>query len=194
MLFAWEKRKIKLENDFAITAWALSVSSEVRLDVVARMKGPHHDAIERTITKLYAYDVDANVPALLSKFWEEFKHFKEKTGVVFGNVGRWHTPEAISGRSHVWHFNYSLPHTDVLGMVACRTTSKLLGIGSAERAWGDVKHLKSNKRSHLGSNNTEKQAILYTTARINEARIKREAMEDIHAQGKDAMWGDDDVK
>ena len=41
---------------------------------------------------------------------------------------------------------------------------------------------------------TEKQAILYTTARINEASLKQVAMEKIDAVGKDLMWGNDDVK
>ena len=35
---------------------------------------------------------------------------------------------------------------------------------------------------------------MYTTARINEARLKQVAMENIDAVGKDSMWVDDDVK
>jgi hypothetical protein len=38
-----------------------------------------------------------------------------------------------------------------LGAFACIVCSKLLGIGSAERSWGGVKHLKTNKRSHIPS-------------------------------------------
>ena len=41
---------------------------------------------------------------------------------------------------------------------------------------------------------TDKQAILYTTARINEDRLKQVDMEKIDAMGKDSMWGDNDVK
>jgi hypothetical protein len=36
-----------------------------------------------------------------------------------------------------------------MGHVACRVTSKVLGIGAEERSWGDVKQLKNDKRSHL---------------------------------------------
>ena len=43
------------------------------------------------------------------------------------------------GNSHIWHHKYSLPSTKVIGFVACRVTSQILGIGSAERSWGDVK-------------------------------------------------------
>ena len=37
-----------------------------------------------------------------------------------------------------------------------------------------------------------KQAILYSTARINEARQRRTAKEQLEATGQDAMWGDAD--
>ena len=169
------------------------MSPEVRNDVASRMNGDHHDAIERCITKLYAHDVNADVPELIDTFWVEYKHFKNKSG-KFGNIARWHSADVATGKSYLWHEKYSLPHTKVLGHVACRTTSKLLGIGSAERSWGDVKHLKSGKRSHLGAESTERQSVLYTTARINEARINRVAREKIDASGMKAMWGDDDIK
>ena len=38
-----------------------------------------------------------------------------------------------------------LPFTKVLGFVAYRVTSKVLGIGAAERSWGDAKTIKSGK-------------------------------------------------
>mmetsp|Transcript_4135 Transcript_4135/g.9385 ORF Transcript_4135/g.9385 Transcript_4135/m.9385 type:complete len:331 (+) Transcript_4135:30-1022(+) len=103
------------------------------------------------------------------------------------------TAKIPEGKSYTWHEKYSLPYTKVLGYVACRTTSKILGIGAAERAWGDVKTLKTDKRSHLSADKTEKQAIIYTSAKVNEARILQQAMEKIDAKGKDAMWGDDDL-
>ena len=50
---------------------------------------------------------------------------------------------------------------------------KNLGIGSAERSWGDVKTIKPGKRSDLGSDISEKQNIVYTYVCIEEARIGR---------------------
>ena len=47
------------------------------------------------------------------------------------------------GNSHLWNQKYSLPCTKVLGFVSCIVTSKVLGIGEAERSWGDVKNIKS---------------------------------------------------
>ena len=52
-----------------------------------------------------------------------------------------------------------------------RVTSKILGIGSAELSWCDVKTIKLVKRSALGSDISEKQIILYKSACIEEARI-----------------------
>ena len=57
-----------------------------------------------------------------------------------------------------------------------------------------MKHLKTNKRSHLSADKTEKQSVLYTTARIEEARVKRKANEKVDAKGEDILFGDDDLK
>ena len=173
ILQAWIKRMKPVNSDFAITSWALCVMPEIREDVQARMKGAQRLAIERAVTKLYAHDVDADIPSILDTFWNEYKDFSNRTG-CFSNPSRWTIPDAVDGKSHLWHKKYSLPYTSVLGNVACRTTSKVLGIGAAERSWGDVKHLKSNKRSHLGSDTTEKQAVIYTSARLQEERFQRE--------------------
>ena len=98
------------------------------------------------------------------------------------------------GKSHLWHKQHSLKHTLVVGFVSCRKTSEGLGIGEAEHQWGAVKEIKSGKRCHLGGMSTEKHAIVFSTARVEEARIKQKAMERIDAEGKGAMFCDDDIK
>ena len=50
---------------------------------------------------------------------------------------------------------------------------KILGIGSAERSWGDVKTIKSGKISSLGSDISDKQSIVYKSDCIAEAIIGR---------------------
>ena len=59
------------------------------------------------------------------------------------------------------------------GFVACRVTSKVLGIDAAERSWGDVKTIKSGKRYAIISDVSEKQSIVYTSACIESARIEQ---------------------
>ena len=73
----------------------------------------------------------------------------------------------------MWHQKYSLPFTKVLGFVACRVTSKFLGIGAADRSWGDVKTIKSGKRSAISSDVSEKQSIVYKSACIESTRIEQ---------------------
>ena len=160
---AWEKRKKPVNSDFAILGWMLCVKEEVMDDVRERMTGEHRDAAERVITKLFAHDVDVDINEKIDTFWNEHKDFCNKSG-VFKKMNRWNVQDVKRGKSHLWHEKYSLPYTDVLGFVACRVTSKLLGIGCAERSWGDVKHLKTNKRAHLSGDKIEKQAVLYTHA------------------------------
>ena len=60
-----------------------------------------------------------------------------------------------------------------LVFVACRVISKVLGIGVAERSWGDVKIIKSGKISAIRSDVSEKQSIVYTSACIEPARIEQ---------------------
>ena len=64
------------------------------------------------------------------------------------------------------HQKYSLPCTKVLGFVACRVTSKILGIGAVDSSWIKVKTIKSGKIFAISSDVSEKQSILYTSACI----------------------------
>ena len=56
----------------------------------------------------------------------------------------------------------------VLGFVSWRVTSKIIGIGSAQCSWDDVKTIKSGNIPALGSEISEKQSIVYTSACIEE--------------------------
>ena len=71
----------------------------------------------------------------------------------------------------------------MLGFVACRVTSKLCGIGPAERSWGGVKQIKTGQRSHLSGESTEKRSIIYILSKVEQARIYRNKMEKIDAIG-----------
>ncbi len=59
-------------------------------------------------------------------------------------------PDEVHGNFFMWHQLYELSYTKVLGFVACRTSSKQLGIGAVERSWSDVKQIKDGKQSNLG--------------------------------------------
>ena len=201
ILAKWEQRKVRIDYDYAITAWILCVMPEVREGVKNTMTGKHCLAVERFIEHLHVPSclnlikgiVDMKTSNIVDTFWEEFKHFSNQTG-DFSKPGRWLTPDVSTGKYNLRHENYSLPYTIVLGFFACRTTLKNLGIGSAERSWGDVKEIKSGKRSHLSTESVEMQSIVYTAARVGDARIKQLEREKIDAGLGSGMFCDDDTK
>ena len=114
---------------------------------------------------------DSKHSEMVNACMDQFNLFRSKTG-EFSDPSIWENQDALNGRSHVWHFHKTNPSYPELGFVAMRVTSKLLGIGSAERAWGTVKHLKNDKRSHLSAKVVEKQSSIFGQACIEHARIK----------------------
>ena len=83
----------------------------------------------------------------------------------------WDSKEAKGGESHTFHCVYSYNFTTVIGKIACRLTSKILGIGQAERNWKVVKRLKKS-RPKLKKDSLEKQSIIVATAGMQKARLK----------------------
>jgi hypothetical protein len=174
---------------------------DVRRDVTERLTGVQRDAMERVVRKLHESPgankntaiVGKSVDDIVDLFWDEFKAFRNKTA-PFDKEARWNSMHALSGKSHLWHEKYSLPYTIVLGFIGCRTTSNVLGIGPCERNWGDVKNIKTGKRSHMSGEATEKRAILYSSALMAEGRIKRETAEKLDGRTVSNMFNDDDMK
>ena len=92
-------------------------------------------------------------------FWTEYTDFDNKIGSFDDDDFKWKIKDIKDGNSHLGHQKCSLNCTKVLGFVACRFTPKVLGIGAAERSWGDVKAIKSGKISAISSYVSEKQSI-----------------------------------
>jgi hypothetical protein len=99
----------------------------------------------------------------------------------------------VKGDSYLWHEKYSLRSTKVLGFVACRVTSKLVGIGAAERCWGGVKQIKTGKRSHLSGESTEKRSIIFANAKVTQGRMKSDRVQGLDFRGDNVSFGDDDI-
>ena len=92
----------------------------------------------------------------LDIFWSEYKYFNNKNDIFDSNEFIWSSKYIRGVNSHLWNQKLSLPSTKFLSFVAFRVTSKILGIGYVERSWGDVKTIKSDKISALGSDISEK--------------------------------------
>ena len=197
----WDKRKGRLEHPYSIAGWALSVMPDVYADCVNRFTGHHRDAVEEVVRRLHRPPCPNKHPELptdpdqiVEIFFEELKAFQNKFP-PFDKAHRWNAMSALKGKSHEWHEQNSLPYTIVLGFVACRVCSKTLGIGPCERAWGDVKNIKTGKRAHLFSGETtEKRAILYSTALVQNARLRRKVEKERIDANEGAMFCNDDIK
>ena len=197
----WLKRKPLLDSDYAKAAWMLCVQPDVMEDVAIRGAGADKRlAMERVIDKLHhppcpnkSKDLRGKTSTqIIDLFWDEFRAFRERSA-PFNRPGRFLTDDAKEGRSYMWHQKYSEPYTEVLGFVACRVCSKVLGIGMAERAWGDLKLVKGGRRSSMGSESTEMRSIIYTSARLSRQYTKQEENNKIGINANN-MFGDDDMK
>jgi hypothetical protein len=141
-----------------------------------------------------AIDVKAQIT---NKFWQEVMNFQTKTGPFLGRSAFHHTQhDLFAGTSYFWHKKETCRRTEVLGRLAARVSSKILGIGSAKRSWGDVKQLKSGKRSHLSADKVKKQATIFGASAMRIARSKRKVtigtMKTKYALAE--KWFDDDLE
>jgi hypothetical protein len=83
--------------------------------------------------------------------------------------------------------------TDVIGYVACRLTSKVIGIGAAECSWGDVKQLKSENCAHLRIESVELQSVIFSTSLLHEARVIHKNAETMEGLDTTYLWIDEDA-
>ena len=197
----WLERKELLDTPYAMAGWMLCVQPDVMDDVVTRgASQKEHEAMEYVIEKLHyppcpnkSIDMmGKTIDHIIDCFWNEYRSFKERL-YPFNKPGRFLTDDAIQGRSYAWHLKYSLPYTEVLGYVACRVCSKPLGIGMAERAWGDLKTIKHGKRSKLGGESTEMRSIIYTSAHLTQKKAQQVENDKI-GRNANNMFGQDDMK
>ena len=121
----------------------------------------HMDQTEKVFRRLLHTDTDEEFSTNYNIFCEEHRKFMKKIDMFDEKSKMWQSDLLEKGNVHKWHDVYSVHCKDVLGWVACRGTSKILGIGNAERAWGAVKQLKSGRRGHLRGPNTKRQATIF---------------------------------
>ena len=95
------------------------------------------------IKSLFAGSTEKELHETLDTFWSEYKNFNNKNDPFGSNEFIWNSKDISYGNSHIWHHKYSLPPKKVICFVACRVTSKNLGIGSADCSWGYIKTIKS---------------------------------------------------
>jgi hypothetical protein len=88
---------------------------------------------------------------MTTKFFDEHQKVMNQTGILHNNT-MWYA----AGKSNFvvacrWHHTWTLPRTKVLGKLACLVLSKIVGIGTAERNWKQVKKIKYGDCANLGN-------------------------------------------
>jgi hypothetical protein len=154
----------------------------------------HREAVGHVIEGLYyglGFKSDS-ADHLCDTFWSEWTDFSNQMG-KFSSKHMWNSRPAIEGESYIWHEQYSLKVTDVMGYVACRVTSTVLGIGASECSWGDVKQLRSDKRDHLCIESVERQSVIFRAASLHEARAIRKNTETVEGVDTTYLWTDEDA-
>jgi hypothetical protein len=79
---------------------------------------------------------------MMTKFFDEHQKFVNQTGILNSD-----TMWCVAGKSDFvvaccWHHTWMLSRNKVLRKLACLVLSKILGIGTAERNWKQVKKIK----------------------------------------------------
>ena len=88
--------------------------------------------MNNVVKTLFSVSTEKELHGALDTFLREYNFFNHKNDPFDSNDFIWNSKDITDGNSHLWHQKYSLTSTKVLGFVACRVTSKILGIGSAD--------------------------------------------------------------
>lgn len=91
----------------------------------------------------------------ITKCMQQFTLFRHKSG-CFENIDWWESEHVYKGQSHLWHGTYTYVNAPELAFVACRVTSKLLGIGNCERQWDQTKYCCNGKCALISSDRLKK--------------------------------------
>ena len=170
VLKCWEARRGSFIHPYSVVGWLLSPCDHVMHNCLSVMVGDDHRAADYTeMAEDLVCKLMLNVPKeapnyeqakanLLHQWDSELQQFRDQTG-AFGRERIWQSEDITQNRTWMWHKKYSM-QTRVLGPVALRVTSKLLGPGSAERNWAVVDRVLTDKRCKLSPEKTSKQTLL----------------------------------
>ena len=149
----------------------LCVFSHIIEDVFSFLNRKHNIQVNTVIKTLFAGLSKKLLHETLDTFWNKYTKLNDKNDPFESNEFIWSIKDIYDGNSHLWYQKYFLPSTKVLGFIAYRITSKMLGMGSVDCSWGDVKTVKSVKILALGIDIYEKQSIVYISACTEETII-----------------------
>ena len=180
-------REPYLMNSYAIAGMVCS-PAQIVMDFLRDnpLTGEHRRIVNCHVRKLCRREMptlalqnieDARVQCT---FWEQQRKFQDHLP-PFDDPIMW-VDERRETHPHLWAADYVCPYADIFGYVQCKTTSKPSGPSACERVFGHLKQLKDNKRSHLGSENTERATPLYGSYCAERDEMKRKKSGNLHQQ------------
>jgi hypothetical protein len=162
----WKHYRPKLLSDYVRVAYLLCPVPIVIEHAKKNRDQQDDEAVDRLIEKLFVPSTEVDTfkrmtlsATLLDKFWSELKLFRNRQG-VFASEKIWYLAQQDTTKAFDWHYKYSLGKTEVLGKLACIVTSKICGIGEAERHWKSNKRQLIGQRNRLGPYKTMQQAYV----------------------------------
>lgn len=190
----WELRREPLIHDYSLVGHLLAPNPKIMADAKLSKCFQHEQAVERLITKLIldphlvGSERETERSRLIHKFWVEHNQFWNKLG-NFNRDHIWHAADDDEAFAYRWHKTYAVGITEVLGKLGGLVTSKILGIGTAERNWKQYKAVKSGQRALTSTLKSKKQVLIYGKYQQMNAQ-RRQA--NLSSAGK--LWDDDDFK
>jgi hypothetical protein len=94
--------------------------------------------IERVILPQKCSRIEDRPARMVDKFWSKREDFVNHCN-YFAQENIWIIATMVDTVAYKWHKRYSYPCTEILGPVACKSTSEALGCGQAERHWKSMK-------------------------------------------------------
>ena len=146
-----QKRQLHINTYFAVTGWMLCVITHICKDAKYHSYSDHGKQVNNVINTLFYGASEEEMAVTLDLFWTEYTASDNMIGSFDADEFIWKIKDIRDGNSHLCHQIYSLTFTKVIGFVACRVTSKVLGIGASDHSWGEVKTIISVKRSAISS-------------------------------------------
>jgi hypothetical protein len=154
----------------------------------------YSDAVKRLIGKLL---VPENLTStehkecladMTTNFFDEHQKFVSQRGILNSDT-MWYT----AGKSDFvlacrWHHTWTLSRTKVLGKLACLVLSKILGIGTAECNWKQVKKIKYDDSANLGNKVTAKMTNIY--GQYQQVKLRNR---DDQRSSVGRLWTEDDL-
>ena len=200
VLKLWTKRLNDLHTGYALTGWFTCPIPEVIEDRKKNSTNAQRMLIDQQVIRLMHPGLmspsDGNFALLrdeskvhdtLNAFWEELDQMVTRKGPFEHRPFMWKSKDLVPGKTYKWHKQYSVPATKVYGKVAAMVSSKIVGIGSAERCWGSVKTIKSGKKAHYDAKKAGKKATIYAAGRA-------ELEQELRQEEPFKFWDDGDIQ